>query len=91
MTDPPFRLVAANAVNMRGWFVPGFWPMTRTKSDASKQSSRTVPLPMPMAADNPTPLDSWHILLQSGKLFVPICRANVPHRKAASFDARPDV
>ena len=65
--------------------------MTRTKSAASKQSSRTVPLPIPIAADKPTPLDSWHILLQSGRLFVPICRAKVPQRNAASFEALPDV
>ena len=37
-------------------------------------SSVTVPLPMPIARPSATPLDSWHMFEQSGRLFVPIDR-----------------
>jgi len=32
-------------------------------------------LPTPMASLNAAPLDSWHMFEQSGRLFVPNCRA----------------
>ncbi|MOA61707.1 hypothetical protein D3C78_1869150 [compost metagenome] len=61
------------------------------RSQVSKSSSDTVPLPMPMAFGRPTLVASWHMFEQSGKLLVPNSRANTLKRKAASFDARPDV
>jgi hypothetical protein len=54
-------------------------------------SSETVPLPMPIASDSAAPLDSWHMLEQSGRLFVPKLRANTWYRNAASLLVRPDV
>jgi len=62
------------AVSMRGWLVPGFWPMTKIASAFSKSSRLTVPLPTPITFSKAQPLDSWHVLEQSGKLFVPNCR-----------------
>jgi len=51
--------------------VPGFWPTQKIASAFSKSSSRTVPLPMPIASISATPLASWHMFEQSGKLLVP--------------------
>jgi hypothetical protein len=51
--------------------VPGFWPITKTASAWSKSSSVTVPLPMPTVCVRASPLDSWHMFEQSGRLFVP--------------------
>jgi hypothetical protein len=59
---------------MRGWFVPGFCPMTKMASASSKSASDTVPLPTPIASPRPTPLDSWHMFEQSGRLLVPNIR-----------------
>ena len=67
----PRRAAACSGVSMRGWFVPGFWPMTRMQSARVKSDSVTVPLLTPMTALRPTPLDSWHRFEQSGRLFVP--------------------
>ncbi len=39
-------------------------------------SSVTVPLPMPIVSVSATPLDSWHMFEQSGRLFVPSARTN---------------
>ena len=58
---------------MRGWLVPGFWPVTTITCAFSKSSSVTVPLPMPIVSDSPQPLDSWHMFEQSGRLLVPNC------------------
>ena len=35
---------------------------------------QTVPLPTPIISPSPTPLDSWHMFEQSGRLFVPNSR-----------------
>jgi hypothetical protein len=43
------------------------------------------------ALQSPSPLDSWQRFEQSGRLFVPSCRAKSCHRKAASLLARPEV
>jgi hypothetical protein len=59
---------------MRGWLVPGFWPMTKMASAWSKSSSVTVPLPIPIVSESAVPLDSWHMFEQSGRLLVPNCR-----------------
>ena len=45
--------------------------MTKMASACSKSSSSTVPLPTPMLWRSATPLASWHMFEQSGKLFVP--------------------
>ena len=70
----PPRFAISSAVSMRGWLVPGFWPTTRMRSACSMSSRVTVPLPTPMVAPSPTPLDSWHMFEQSGRLFVPKAR-----------------
>ena len=67
----PRRDALRSEVIIRGLLVPGFWPMTKIASVASKSSSRTVPLPMPMLSGRPTLVASWHMFEQSGKLFVP--------------------
>ncbi|MNV41984.1 hypothetical protein D3C71_1336410 [compost metagenome] len=67
----PWRAALRRAFIMRGWLVPGFWPKTKMALAASKSSSTTVPLPIPTDWMSPTPLASWHMLEQSGKLLVP--------------------
>ncbi|SCG05200.1 hypothetical protein GA0115255_119963, partial [Streptomyces sp. Ncost-T6T-2b] len=54
-------------------------------------SRETLPLPMPSVCDIADPLDSWHMLEQSGRLFVPYARANSWRRNAASLLSRPDT
>ena len=61
---------------MRGWLVPGFWPATMISSAAWTSSRVTVPLPMPIVSPSATPLDSWHMFEQSGRLLVPNARTN---------------
>jgi hypothetical protein len=56
---------------MRGWQVPGFCPMLMISSACSTSSSVTVPFPTPIASVSAAPLDSWHMLEQSGRLLVP--------------------
>ena len=70
----PLSTARSSAVSIRGWFVPGFCPITRMTSAWSKSSSVTVPFPIPMTSESPVPLDSWHMLEQSGRLLVPNCR-----------------
>ncbi|MCY1523850.1 hypothetical protein D9M68_587590 [compost metagenome] len=65
---------------MRGWFVPGLWPIEMISSHWSKSSSDTVPLPMPIERGRPTLVGSWHMFEQSGKLLVPYSRANSWYR-----------
>ncbi len=65
-----------SVLSMRGWFVPGLWPMQKMASQCSKSSRRTVPLPEPIDCGRPTLVASWHMLEQSGKLFVPYSRTN---------------
>jgi hypothetical protein len=67
----PRRDALRSEVIILGLFVPGFCPITKIASVASKSSSRTVPLPMPMLSGRPTLVASWHMFEQSGKLFVP--------------------
>ena len=87
----PRRRAACSTVSMRGWLVPGFWPMMKMASAFSKSSSCTAPLPMPIVCLSPTPLDSWQRLEQSGKLFVPYIRPKSWYRNAASLLVRPEV
>ena len=54
-------------------------------------SSVTVPLPMPIVRPRATPLDSWHMFEQSGRLLVPSARTNSWYTNAASLLVRPDV
>jgi hypothetical protein len=75
MMAQPRRAACWRVVSMRGWLVPGFWPMTKIASARSKSSRLTVPLPTPSVSPRPKPLDSWHMLEQSGRLLVPSCRA----------------
>ena len=57
----------------------------------SKSSSWTVPLPTPSVSRRATPLDSWHMSEQSGRLLVPNWRTNSWYRNAASLLVRPEV
>ena len=71
----PFCLAISSADSIRGWLVPGFWPLI-TMSFAVWTSSRlTEPLPMPIVSASATEVDSWHMLEQSGRLLVPKARA----------------
>lgn len=88
---PPLSLVSSSAESIRGWLVPGFWPTTKTRSEWWMSSRLTLPLPMPSVSPSAEPLDSWHMLLQSGRLFVPKARAKSCRRKAASLLSRPEV
>ena len=72
----PRRFASTSVVNIRGWFVPGFWPIMKIASAFSKSSRATVPLPTPITCERPVPLDSWHMFEQSGRLLVPNCRAS---------------
>jgi len=87
----PRRLAACRAVSIRGWFVPGFCPMTKMASAFSKSESFTHPLPTPIVGPSAAPLDSWHMFEQSGRLFVPNARAKSWYRNAASLLVRPEV
>ncbi len=74
----PLRAAFCSSVSMRGWQVPGFWPMTKMLSAWLKSSILTVDLPMPIVSVSPAPLDSWHMFEQSGRLLVPNCRTKRP-------------
>ena len=76
MIRAPRPLAASRAESMRGWLVPGFWPMTTISSAVSTSARLTEPLPMPMVSESARPEDSWHMLEQSGRLLVPSARAN---------------
>ena len=43
----PRRRASSSVVSMRGWFVPGFCPITKIASAFSKSASCTLPLPTP--------------------------------------------
>ena len=88
---PPRRAHSRSSPSMRGWLVAGFWPKMRMVSASSKSARVTMPLPMPTVAGKPRLVASWHMLEQSGKLFVPYRRAISWYKKAASLLARPDV
>ena len=72
----PLRFARSSAVSMRGWFVAGFWPITKMVSVSSKSLNTTVDFPTPMLCVIATPEDSWHMFEQSGRLFVPNSRTN---------------
>ena len=91
MIGTPRRAHSCSVPIMRGWLVPGLWPIAMIRSQWSKSSSETVPLPMPIDFGSPTLVASWHMLEQSGKLLVPNSRAKMLNRNAASFEARPEV
>ena len=73
----PRRAASRSDVIILGLLVPGFWPITKIASVASKSSSNTVPLPMPILAARPTLVASWHMFEQSGKLLVPKRRTKI--------------
>ena len=76
MIRAPRSFARSRAVSIRGWLVPGFCPTTIRRSAASMSSSDTEPLPTPMVSVRATPLDSWHMFEQSGRLLVPKRRAS---------------
>jgi hypothetical protein len=74
MIRAPRSAAAWRVVSMRGWLVPGFWPMRRMQSAWLKSSRVTEPLPLPSTSRRARPLDSWHMFEQSGRLLVPNIR-----------------
>ena len=66
---------SAKAVNIRGVFEAALTPMMKIASALCQSTKSTVPFPVPSAAVSARPLASWHILEQSGRLFVPNSRA----------------
>ena len=76
MIFAPRSFAFSSALNMRGWFVPGFCPATISRSASCMSVIETVPLPMPRVWVSADPLDSWHMLEQSGRLFVPSPRTS---------------
>ena len=73
----PRRAACCSVVSMRGWLVPGFWPMTKITSALLEvlELHRALADADRLAAA-PTPLDSWHMFEQSGRLLVPNWRTN---------------
>jgi len=74
MIGTPRLAQSLSVVSIRGWLVPGLWPMQNSASAWSKSSSVTVPLPTPIDFGSPTLVASWHMFEQSGKLLVPNSR-----------------
>ncbi len=91
MIRAPAALAFSRADSIRGWFVPGFCPATMIRSARCRSSRETLPLPIPIVSVSAEPEDSWHMLEQSGRLFVPNSRAKSWSRNAASLLVRPDV
>ncbi|MCY1559417.1 hypothetical protein D9M68_964570 [compost metagenome] len=75
-TWAPRFTASRSGSSIRGWLVPGFWPSTKIASACSKSSKVTLPLPIPTLWPRATPLASWHMFEQSGKLLVPEARTN---------------
>lgn len=67
----PLAFAFSNTDSIRGWLVPGFCPAMTIRSASSTSSTVTEPLPMPIDSVSAEPEDSWHMLEQSGRLFVP--------------------
>ena len=72
----PFFFAFSSAVSIRGWLVPGFWPLITIRSASYTSWRWTVALPIPIASASAIEVDSWHMLEQSGRLLVPKARAN---------------
>ncbi|MDF9802116.1 hypothetical protein M2436_000663 [Streptomyces sp. HB372] len=60
---------------MRGAFDAALTPRMNRASADSQSLRSTVPFPVPREAWRARPLASWHMLEQSGRLFVPSSRA----------------
>ncbi len=75
-TWAPRFTASRSGSSMRGWLVPGFCPRMKIASACSKSSKVTLPLPTPTLRPSATPLASWHMFEQSGKLLVPNARTN---------------
>ena len=65
--------------------------MMMISSDLPKSSYEMVLLPMPKVSPIAQPVDSWHMLEQSGRLLVPKARTNNWYANAASLEVRPLV
>ena len=72
----PFFFASSSALSIRGWLVPGFWPAMTISCAVCTSSRLTEPLPIPIVSASATEVDSWHMLEQSGRLFVPKARTN---------------
>jgi hypothetical protein len=72
----PRRSASASQVSIRGAFVAALSPISQIASACSQSRRSTVPLPVPSAAVMATPLASWHMFEQSGRLLVPNSRTH---------------
>ena len=72
----PFRFAFSRAVSIRGWLVPGFWPISTISLASYTSCMTTLALPMPITSWRAIEVDSWHMFEQSGMLLVPKARAN---------------
>ena len=87
----PFCLAISSAESIRGWLVPGFWPLITISFAWCTSSRLTEPLPMPMVSASATEVDSWHMFEQSGRLLVPNARTKSWKAYAASLETLPEV
>jgi len=71
MIGTPRFEASCSGCSMRGLLVPTFWPKKKMQSVFSKSSRSTVPTETPMLSGNATEVLSWHMLEESGRLFVP--------------------
>ncbi len=71
----PRWCASARAVSIRGALEAALTPRMNSASADSQSFRSTVPLPVPSEAWRARPLASWHMLEQSGRLFVPSSRA----------------
>ena len=72
----PRRSASASQVSIRGVFVAALSPISQIASACSQSCRSTVPLPGPSADVMATPLASWHMFEQSGRLLVPNSRTH---------------
>ncbi len=70
----PRWYASASAVSILGAFEAALTPMMNNASVLSQSLRSTVPFPVPRDASRARPLASWHMLEQSGRLFVPSSR-----------------
>ena len=87
----PLRAAFCSSVSMRGWQVPGFWPMTKMASACAKSSMRTVALPKPIDFGEPGAAGFVAHVGAVGQVVRAELAREQPYMKAASLLARPEV
>ena len=73
---PRWRFASCRAGQHAGVVGARVLAADQDQSACRKSSRVTAPLPMPITSFSATPLDSWHMLEQSGRLLVPNARTN---------------